>query len=87
MGVNGEVRSLAVEGVFVQFGLLPNNSAIRDVVSLDDQGHVLVDAQANTSLPGIFAAGDVTNAYAEQVPVSIGDGAKAGISAWYHVAG
>jgi thioredoxin reductase len=87
VGVNGEVRALAVEGVFVQFGLLPNNSAIRDLVALDEQGHVIVDAQANTSVPGIFAAGDVTNAYAEQVPVSIGDGAKAGISAWHYVAG
>lgn len=86
VGVNGEVRRLPVEGVFVQFGLLPNNSAVRDLVTLDAFGHIVVDENCATSMPGIFAAGDVTNICAEQVPVSIGEGAKAGLSAWRYVA-
>lgn len=86
VGMNGEVRRLPVEGIFVQFGLLPNNSAVRDLVKLDPFGHIVVDEQCATSMPGVFAAGDVTNICAEQVPVSIGEGAKAGLSAWRYVA-
>jgi thioredoxin reductase len=85
VGINGEVRTLPVEGIFVQFGLLPNNGAVHDLVTLDQQGHIVVDEQCTTSLPGIFAAGDVTTVYAEQVPVSIGEGAKAALSAWRYL--
>lgn len=86
VGINGEVRTLSVEGVFVQFGLLPNNSSVRDLVQLDRDGHIVIDENCATSVPGIFAAGDVTTVYAEQVPVSIGEGAKAGLSAWRYLA-
>jgi thioredoxin reductase len=82
VGVNGENRSLAVDGVFVELGLLPNNSLVRDLVNLDDEGHIIVNQHCETSLPGFFAAGDVTNVYAEQVPVAIGEGVKAALSAW-----
>lgn len=85
VGINGEVRRLPVEGVFVQYGLLPNNGLIRDLVKLDANGHVIVDAHCAASVAGIFAAGDVTNIYAEQVPVSIGEGAKAGLSTWNYL--
>jgi alkyl hydroperoxide reductase subunit AhpF len=86
VGINGEVRTLPVEGVFVQFGLLPNNSGVRDLVKLDRDGHIVIDENCATTQPGVFAAGDVTTVYAEQVPVSIGEGAKAGLSAWRYVA-
>ncbi|MFO7631685.1 MAG: FAD-dependent oxidoreductase [Caldilinea sp.] len=86
VGINGEVRTLSVEGIFVQFGLLPTNSAVRDLVELDQFGHIVVDENCATTMPGIFAAGDVTTVYAEQVPVSIGEGAKAGLSAWRYIA-
>lgn len=85
VGVNGEVRSVPAEGIFVQYGLLPNNSAIRDLVDLDANGHIVIDERCATSAPGIFAAGDVTTVYAEQVPVSIGEGAKAGLTAWQYL--
>ena len=85
VGMNGEVRSMPVEGVFVQFGLLPNNAAVRDLVDVDANGHIIIDARCATSVPGLFAAGDVNNVCAEQVPVSIGDGAKAALAAWQHV--
>lgn len=86
VGINGEVRTLPAEGVFVQFGLLPNNSGVRDLIELDRDGHIVIDENCATAQPGIFAAGDVTTVYAEQVPVSIGEGAKAGLSAWRYVA-
>jgi thioredoxin reductase len=85
VGINGEVRTLPEEGIFVQFGLLPNNSAVRGLVELDPNGHIVIDENCATLTPGIFAAGDVTTVYAEQVPVSIGEGAKAGLSAWQYV--
>lgn len=85
VGVNGEVRSVPAEGIFVQYGLLPNNGAVRELVALDPNGHIVVDERCATSAPGIFAAGDVTTVYAEQVPVSIGEGAKAGLTAWQYL--
>jgi alkyl hydroperoxide reductase subunit F len=86
VGINGEVRSLPVEGIFVQFGLLPNNSSVRELVNLDHNGHIVVDEQCATSMPGIFAAGDVTTVCGEQVVVSLGEGAKAALSAWQYLA-
>jgi NADH-dependent peroxiredoxin subunit F len=86
VGINGEVRRLPVEGIFVQFGLLPNNSAVRGLANLDRNGHIIVDEQCTTSVPGLFAAGDVTNVCAEQVIVALGEGAKAALSAWRYLA-
>lgn len=86
VGLTGEVRSLPVEGVFVEFGLLPNNSAVRDLVEMDHNGHIVIDQQCATSVPGLFAAGDVTTVCAEQVVVSLGEGAKAALSAWQYLA-
>jgi thioredoxin reductase len=86
VGVNGATRTLAVEGVFIEFGLLPNNELARDLVALDEEGHIIVNQRSQTNVPGLFAAGDVTNVYAEQVPVAIGEGAKAALSAWSYLA-
>jgi len=55
---------------------------VANLVALDEQGRIKVDCYARTSVPGIFAAGDVTNTYAEQVLVAVGDGAKAALSAY-----
>ena len=85
VGVNGETRSLAVDGVFVELGLLPNNSLVRELVALDEEGHIIINQHCESSIPGLFAAGDVTNVYAEQVPVAIGEGVKAALSAWSYL--
>jgi thioredoxin reductase len=85
VAVNGETRTLPVEGVFVEFGLLPNNELVRDLVALDEEGHILVNHRCETNVPGLFAAGDVTNVYSEQVPVAIGEGVKAALSAWSYL--
>jgi thioredoxin reductase len=86
VGLTGEVRSLPVDGIFVQFGLLPNNGAVRELVRLDHNGHIVIDEHCATSVPGLFAAGDVTTAHSEQVVVSLGEGAKAALSAWRYLA-
>lgn len=85
VAVNGETRLLAVEGVFVEFGLLPNNEFVRDLVTFDEDGHIIVNHRCETNIPGIYAAGDVTSVYAEQVPVAIGEGVKAALSAWSYL--
>jgi thioredoxin reductase len=82
----GQTRTLAVEGVFVELGLLPNSQLVREWAPLNDDGHVIINHRCETSVPGLFAAGDVTNVYAEQVPVSIGEGVKAALSAWSYLA-
>jgi thioredoxin reductase len=86
VGTNGETRSLPVEGVFIQFALLPNNELVRDLVALDQEGHIIVNQRCETNVPGIFAAGDVTNIHVEQVLVAVGEGAKAALSAWEYLA-
>jgi NADH-dependent peroxiredoxin subunit F len=85
VATNAETRTLAVEGVFVEFGLLPNSQLVRDLAALDDEGHLIVNHRCETNVPGLFAAGDVTNVHAEQVPVAIGEGVKAALSAWSYL--
>jgi thioredoxin reductase len=86
VGANGEIRSLDVDGVFVQLSLIPTNGLVRDLAVLDEFGHVVVNERCETSVPGLFAAGDVTTVHAEQVPVSLGEGSKAALSAWAYLA-
>lgn len=86
VGMNGETRQLAVDGIFVQMALLPNNEIIRDLVEVGEEGHILINQRCETSLPGLFAAGDVTNIHTEQVLAAIGEGAKAALSAWEYLA-
>lgn len=85
VGANGETRELPVEGVFVQMALLPNNEMVRDLVDVDEEGRIEINQRCETSLPGLFAAGDVTNIASEQVLAAIGEGAKAALSAWEYL--
>src|SRR5690606_5878883 len=86
VAVNGETRSIPVDGLSVELGLLPNNEAVYDLVELDEEGRIKVNHRCETNVPGLFAAGDVTNVHAEQVPVAIGEGVKAALSAWSFLA-
>ncbi len=86
VGANGEIRSLEVDGVFMQLGLIPTNGLVRGLAALDEEGHVQINERCETSVPGLFAAGDVTTVHAEQVPVSLGEGSKAALSAWSYLA-
>ena len=62
--------------------LIPNSQMVKDFAELDDQDRIKVDIYARTNVPGLFAAGDVTDSYAEQVLVAVGEGAKASLSAY-----
>ncbi len=79
---NGDTRELHADAIFVELGLKPNSEMLAGLVEMEADGRVKIDSQNRTSRPGIFAAGDVTNVYAEQVLIAIGEGAKAALSAY-----
>jgi NADH-dependent peroxiredoxin subunit F len=78
----GNITDISADGTFVEIALTANTGMVEGLVKLDERGRVIVDAANHTSVPGIFAAGDVTDSYAEQVLIAIGEGAKAALSAY-----
>lgn len=78
----GEEMELSADGTFVEMNLIPNSQMVSDLIDLDEQGRIKVDCFNRTNVPGVFAAGDVTSIYAEQVLVAVGEGAKAALSAY-----
>jgi alkyl hydroperoxide reductase subunit AhpF len=81
----GEEETITADGTFVELGLVPNTQMVAGLVDLDPEGRVKVDCMARTSVPGVFAAGDVTTNYAEQVLIAVGEGAKAALSAYEYL--
>jgi alkyl hydroperoxide reductase subunit F len=79
------MRDLEVAGVFVQIGLVPNTDWLKGTVKLSARGEVEVDARGQTSVPGIFAAGDCTVVPYKQIVIAMGEGAKASLSAFDHL--
>ncbi|AGE25769.1 alkyl hydroperoxide reductase subunit F [Pseudomonas poae] len=82
---SGEFNTLDLEGIFVQIGLLPNTDWLKGTVELTPRGEIIVDARGETSLPGVFAAGDVTTVPYKQIVIAVGEGAKASLSAFDHL--
>ena len=79
---SGKLKEFEADGMFVEKALTANTGMVKDFADLDGQGRVVVDNMGRTSIPGLFAAGDVTNNYAEQVLIAVGEGAKAALSAY-----
>lgn len=79
---DGTEHRLALEGVFVQIGLVPNTEWLKGTLELNAQGEIIVDAKGQTSLKGVFAAGDVTTTPFKQIIIAAGDGAKAALGAF-----
>jgi alkyl hydroperoxide reductase subunit F len=80
--VSGEVKRIDLEGVFVQIGLVPNTEWLKGVVALSPRGEIEVDARGETSIPGVFAAGDATTVPYKQIIIAMGEGSKAALSAF-----
>jgi len=78
-------KELDVDVTFVELDLLPSSECVAGLVKLNDKKQIVVDSNNRTSRPGIFAAGDVTDVYAEQVLICIGEGAKAALSAYEYL--
>lgn len=79
---SGELRSVDLEGVFVQIGLVPNSSFVKEIVGTNRFGEIIVDEKCRTNVPGIYAAGDVTTVPYKQIIVAMGEGAKAGLTSF-----
>lgn len=82
---SGASRHVELEGVFVQIGLVPNSEWLKGTLELTRHGEIVVDARGQTSLPGVFAAGDVTTVPFKQIIIATGDGAKAALGAFDHL--
>ncbi|MGF6723249.1 alkyl hydroperoxide reductase subunit F [Paraburkholderia sp. GAS41] len=82
---SGEIKKVELEGVFVQIGLVPNTEWLKGTVELSKHGEIVVDARGATSVPGVFAAGDVTTVPFKQIVIALGDGAKASLAAFDHL--
>ncbi|KZN20095.1 MULTISPECIES: alkyl hydroperoxide reductase subunit F [Pseudomonas] len=80
-----ELRTVELEGIFVQIGLLPNTDWLKGTIELSPRGEIIVDARGETSMPGVFAAGDVTTVPYKQIVIAVGEGAKASLSAFDHL--
>jgi len=78
-------KRLKVEGVFIEIGLIPNSDFARNLVQLNSWGEIMVDCACRTSVPGVFAAGDVTTVPEKQIGVAIGEGSKAALSAYKYL--
>jgi alkyl hydroperoxide reductase subunit F len=83
--VSGESKHLALEGIFVQIGLLPNTDWLKATVALSGRGEIEIDARGATSVPGVFAAGDCTTVPYKQIIIAMGAGATASLSAFDHL--
>jgi len=83
--VTGAEHAPELAGVFVQIGLVPNTEFLKGTVELSKFGEVIVDARCHTSVPGVFAAGDVTTVPYKQIIIATGEGAKAALSAFDHL--
>ena len=81
----GETHHVALAGVFVQIGLVPNTEWLKGTLELSKHGEIVIDARGQTSLPGVFAAGDVTTVPFKQIVIAAGDGAKAALGAFDHL--
>ncbi|WP_251521327.1 alkyl hydroperoxide reductase subunit F [Staphylococcus sp. Marseille-Q6910] len=81
----GELHSLELEGIFVQIGLLPNTEWLDNYVELNEAKEIMIDRKNATSVPGIFAAGDVTDDRNKQIIISMGAGANAALNAFDYI--
>lgn len=78
----GENSALEVSGVFIEIGSIPSTSFLPPEVELNELGEVVIDSNNRSSVPGLFAAGDVTNVVEKQIIIAAGEGAKAALSAY-----
>ncbi|MCQ9615324.1 alkyl hydroperoxide reductase subunit F [Paenalcaligenes niemegkensis] len=82
---SGESHDIALDGVFVQIGLVPNTEWLKGSIDLSKYGEIEVNDRAQTSVPGVFAAGDATTVPFKQIIIAAGQGATAALSAFDHL--
>ena len=82
---SGGSHKVDLDGVFIQIGLVPNTEWLKGTLELSPRGEIVVDDRGQTSLPGVFAAGDATTVPYKQIVIAMGEGAKAALSAFDHL--
>lgn len=80
-----EIMEISVKGVFIAIGLQPNSFLVSHLVKLNEKGEIVINSDCSTSYPGIFAAGDVTNAFGKRIIIASGEGAKAALAARQYI--
>ncbi|GAB3386675.1 alkyl hydroperoxide reductase subunit F [Lysobacter fragariae] len=83
--VGGDAHRVELEGIFVQIGLLPNTEWLKGTLELTPRGEIVIDDRGQTSLPGVFAAGDATTVPYKQIVIAMGAGSTAALSAFDHL--
>ncbi|MHA2344911.1 MAG: NAD(P)/FAD-dependent oxidoreductase [Candidatus Hodarchaeales archaeon] len=76
---------LPIKGVFIAIGLRPNTSLVSHIVNLNERGEIIINSDCSTSYKGVFAAGDVTNAFGKRIIIASGEGAKAALVARQYI--
>jgi alkyl hydroperoxide reductase subunit F len=84
-GPDGDEMEISADGTFIELALIPNSKMVAGLAALDEQGRIKIDCHNHTNIPGLFAAGDVTDTFAEQVLIAVGEGAKAALSAYEYL--
>jgi alkyl hydroperoxide reductase subunit F len=79
---DGNIHHIELEGIFVQIGLVPNTAWLKDSIELTKFGEIVVDSHGATNMPGVYAAGDCTNAPYKQIIIAMGSGANASLGAF-----
>ena len=79
---SGESKSLTLSGIFVQIGLVPNTEFLKDTLEMNTRGEIVVGSHGETSMSGVFAAGDVTTAPFKQIIIAMGSGANSALGAF-----
>lgn len=81
----GEIKRDELAGVFIQIGLLPNSQVVADLVETKPWGEIVINEKCETSVPGIYACGDVTTVPYKQIVIAMGEGAKASLAAFEYL--
>lgn len=82
---NGDKRELEADAFFVELELEPRSTLVADIAETDDRNRIKVDSHNRTTVEGLYAAGDVTDVFAEQVLIAVGEGAKAALAAYEYL--
>jgi alkyl hydroperoxide reductase subunit F len=80
-----EIQEIQVDGVFVEAGLVPNTRFLDHLLETNEKGEIVINCHCETSQPGIFACGDVTNVVDKQVIIACGEGAKSALAAYRYL--
>lgn len=83
--ISGQTERVELDGIFVQIGLLPNTTWLKETLKLSKYGEIEIDARCQTSVPGVFAAGDCTTVPYKQIIIAMAEGSKASLTAFDHL--